>query len=83
MTNVVLIAVFLIAALTVTSVNAGDINGGVDHGYSHGYKQGNQHGYYDVKYPFGGCGPGWHRNPWGRCVPNVILYPQYRNDFRI
>jgi len=16
-----------------------------------------------------GCGPGWHRNPWGRCVP--------------
>lgn len=17
-----------------------------------------------------GCGPGWHPNPWGRCVPN-------------
>jgi len=29
-----------------------------------------------------GCGPGWHPNPWGRCVPNryrrwhrpVIIY---------
>ncbi|MDQ0396440.1 GCG_CRPN prefix-to-repeats domain-containing protein [Labrys monachus] len=23
-----------------------------------------------------GCGPGWHPNPWGRCVPNrrVIYY---------
>ena len=21
----------------------------------------------DVRY---GCGPGWHPNPWGRCVPN-------------
>jgi len=18
----------------------------------------------------GGCGPGWHRNPWGHCRPN-------------
>lgn len=23
-----------------------------------------------------GCGPGWHPNPWGRCVPNrrVVYY---------
>lgn len=21
-----------------------------------------------------GCGPGWHPNPWGRCVPNVPYY---------
>ncbi|MEI9420363.1 hypothetical protein O7A70_04125 [Mesorhizobium sp. Cs1299R1N1] len=26
-----------------------------------------------------GCGPGWHPNPWGRCVPNrVVVYPRYR-----
>ncbi|RWE27838.1 MAG: hypothetical protein EOS78_32700 [Mesorhizobium sp.] len=26
-----------------------------------------------------GCGPGWHPNPWGRCVPNrVVMYPRYR-----
>lgn len=25
-----------------------------------------------------GCGPGWHPNPWGRCVPNrVVVYPGY------
>ncbi len=26
-----------------------------------------------------GCGPGWHPNPWGRCVPyrRVIVYPRY------
>ncbi|OHV79126.1 GCG_CRPN prefix-to-repeats domain-containing protein [Mesorhizobium sp. ORS 3428] len=26
-----------------------------------------------------GCGPGWHPNRWGRCVPNrrVIIYPRY------
>ncbi|MFB9978922.1 GCG_CRPN prefix-to-repeats domain-containing protein [Mesorhizobium kowhaii] len=25
-----------------------------------------------------GCGPGWHPNPWGRCVPNrVVVYPRY------
>jgi hypothetical protein len=22
----------------------------------------------------GGCGPGWHPNPWGRCVPNRRVY---------
>jgi hypothetical protein len=21
-----------------------------------------------------GCGPGWHPNPWGRCVPNARAY---------
>jgi hypothetical protein len=21
-----------------------------------------------------GCGPGWHPNPWGRCVPNRRYY---------
>jgi hypothetical protein len=21
-----------------------------------------------------GCGPGWHPNPWGRCVPNGPVY---------
>ena len=21
-----------------------------------------------------GCGPGWHPNPWGRCVPNRRVY---------
>jgi hypothetical protein len=21
-----------------------------------------------------GCGPGWHPNPWGRCVPNARYY---------
>jgi len=27
-----------------------------------------------------GCGPGWHPNPWGRCVPNrVVVYPRYYN----
>ncbi|WP_370879924.1 GCG_CRPN prefix-to-repeats domain-containing protein [Labrys monachus] len=28
----------------------------------------------------GGCGPGWHPNPWGRCVPNRGVYrpaPRY------
>ncbi len=31
----------------------------------------------------GGCGPGWHPNPWGRCVANgyyrrpVIVRPFY------
>jgi hypothetical protein len=25
----------------------------------------------DVAY---GCGPGWHPNPWGRCVPNARVY---------
>jgi hypothetical protein len=26
-----------------------------------------------------GCGPGWHPNPWGRCVPyRVVVYPRYR-----
>ncbi|MCI4680015.1 hypothetical protein K9U39_11535 [Rhodoblastus acidophilus] len=27
------------------------------------------------------CGPGWHINPWGRCVPNRRVYygaPVYR-----
>ncbi|UDL92391.1 hypothetical protein LGH82_14890 [Mesorhizobium sp. PAMC28654] len=26
-----------------------------------------------------GCGPGWHPNPWGRCVPyrRVVVYPGY------
>lgn len=25
-----------------------------------------------------GCGPGWHPNPWGRCVPNRrVIYPGY------
>ena len=24
-----------------------------------------------------GCGRGWHRNPWGRCVPN-----RYYREFR-
>jgi hypothetical protein len=25
-----------------------------------------------------GCGPGWHPNPWGRCVPyRVVVYPRY------
>lgn len=26
-----------------------------------------------------GCGPGWHPNPWGRCVPyrRVYYYPGY------
>jgi len=25
-----------------------------------------------------GCGPGWHPNHWGRCVPNrVVVYPRY------
>ncbi len=26
----------------------------------------------------GGCGPGWHRNPWGACRPNrgpVVVAP--------
>ena len=29
----------------------------------------------------GGCGPGFHPNPWGRCVPNRRVYapaPYYR-----
>lgn len=25
----------------------------------------------------GGCGPGWHPNPWGRCVPNWRGGPGY------
>ena len=25
-----------------------------------------------------GCGPGWHPNHWGRCVPNRrVAYPSY------
>ncbi|PBB80395.1 hypothetical protein CK218_13540 [Mesorhizobium sp. WSM3879] len=25
-----------------------------------------------------GCGPGWHPNRWGRCVPNRrVIYPGY------
>ncbi|TPJ63640.1 hypothetical protein [Mesorhizobium sp. B2-6-1] len=25
-----------------------------------------------------GCGPGWHPNDWGRCVPNRgVVYPRY------
>jgi hypothetical protein len=25
-----------------------------------------------------GCGPGWHPNYWGRCVPNRrVIYPGY------
>ena len=27
-----------------------------------------------------GCGPGWHPNPWGRCVPYrgpVFVHPYY------
>ncbi|MBN9222669.1 MAG: hypothetical protein J0I79_32450 [Mesorhizobium sp.] len=25
-----------------------------------------------------GCGPGWHPNYWGRCVPyRVVVYPRY------
>jgi hypothetical protein len=25
-----------------------------------------------------GCGPGWHPNYWGRCVPNRrVVYPGY------
>ena len=25
-----------------------------------------------------GCGPGWHPNHWGRCVPNRrVFYPGY------
>lgn len=23
-----------------------------------------------------GCGPGWHPNPWGRCVPNGYYGPR-------
>ncbi len=26
------------------------------------------------------CGPGWHANPWGRCVPNGR--PMYRRHYR-
>ncbi len=25
-----------------------------------------------------GCGPGWHPNPWGRCVPNWRGGPGWR-----
>ncbi|RBP11150.1 hypothetical protein DFR50_11735 [Roseiarcus fermentans] len=25
-----------------------------------------------------GCGPGWFRNPWGRCVPMGAPAPYYR-----
>ena len=25
-----------------------------------------------------GCGPGWHPNRWGRCVPNhIVVYPRH------
>jgi hypothetical protein len=31
-----------------------------------------------VEHAAWGCGPGWHPNPWGRCVPNrVVVYPRY------
>jgi len=35
----------------------------------------------------GGCGPGMHPNPWGRCVPNgygrgpVVVGPGYRRGW--
>jgi hypothetical protein len=25
-----------------------------------------------VELTAGGCGPGWHRNPWGRCAPGGL-----------
>ncbi|TGQ56795.1 hypothetical protein EN836_03025 [Mesorhizobium sp. M1C.F.Ca.ET.193.01.1.1] len=31
-----------------------------------------------VEHAAWGCGPGWHPNPWGRCVPNRrVIYPGY------
>ncbi|WP_027165959.1 hypothetical protein [Mesorhizobium sp. WSM3224] len=31
-----------------------------------------------VEHVAGGCGPGWHPNYWGRCVPNRrVVYPGY------
>ncbi|AZO75865.1 MAG: hypothetical protein E5V92_28685 [Mesorhizobium sp.] len=28
-----------------------------------------------------GCGPGWHPNHWGRCVPNRrVVYPGYYSE---
>lgn len=30
-----------------------------------------------------GCGPGWHPNRWGRCVPNrPVYYRPYRRGWR-
>ena len=31
-----------------------------------------------------GCGPGWHPNPWGRCVPNGprFVRPYYGRPYR-
>ena len=26
-----------------------------------------------------GCGPGWHPNPWGRCVPNRRVFVHRRH----
>jgi hypothetical protein len=29
------------------------------------------------------CGPGWHVNPWGRCVPSRRFYgPRWRRGWR-
>jgi hypothetical protein len=28
------------------------------------------------------CGPGWHVNPWGRCVPNGGYYRPYAPVYR-
>ena len=31
----------------------------------------------DLTLVAGGCGPGWHRNPYGACVPNRYYAPYY------
>jgi hypothetical protein len=30
----------------------------------------------------GGCGPGFHRGPYGGCRPNVVGYPAYGGVYR-
>ncbi len=49
------------ASLAATAVSAAPANGKV-------IAQAADHASY-VTDVAGGCGRGWHRNPWGRCVP--------------
>ena len=64
MRNVLAAAALAVAGLATTAATASAMNFGTTAPVASSLVQ-------EAAY---GCGPGWHPNPWGRCVPNARVY---------